>query len=420
MLVQGGRAAISLWSDLGDFAPHTKGVWEAVAELYPSSTLADYPECLGLPPIDPESAEWMAVLGQPSQRDRQVTNREVLLRYALSRAIVDQGTDFLGVEMWHRLLIERCYAAGIPILHAPLTLVDRYSDVLDIADGARVEVTAARADVWAAASPNRKAGSYTPFNVDGLRGGTQAHWFLSARFFPALLLAHAAPGGLTEVLFGGLQGESLLEASRRIRNDTRIGLGHCIGDKATDLFVKWAVGTLRLQPAGHRWTPMDVPIPMDQRIGRVMMRSGFMDEFFNTAELMRSYGAMWADETGWGLPADDAALPEAPYFLKVMEFRRNARATRRPEAAAWLASAWAAIRDGRPPVWPPQTVVTMLCEAAARDGIEVTPVTLDDAFMAIAENRCTDRDPMCNECPLSEVCQAHTDPDRSMLKLYFT
>ena len=52
--------------------------------------------------------------------------------------------------------------------------------------------------------------------------------------------------------------------------DAKYGLGFGIGDKAADLFVKWAIGCLDLTPPKQRnWRPTEAVIPMDQRIGRV-------------------------------------------------------------------------------------------------------------------------------------------------------
>ncbi len=376
--------------------------------------LADLPQGLGLPDDDPTSADWAQRLDEPTTID-STPKRELLLRYLLTRAIVDQGSDVHGVEMWHRALLEDCYAAGIYLLHRPEDFVARYADVIRIADGRRQWVVAERSELWANQSARRSAGSYTPFNVDGMRGGKQAHWFVSARFFPALLLARARPGGLSQLVFeDGPADESPLGMARRLRQDPLVGLGWCLGDKAADLFAKWAIGTLRLTPPTQRpWTAMDTSIPMDQRIGRVLMRCGVMDEFFDIPKLLRTKQGMLANLENIELPEGDA-IPAGSFFLTVRDFRRYARASR-PSAVEWLGRK----KHGRG--WLPQEVISELCRSlSAATGKEFTPVHLDDFFMEVADKWCWDQAPQCSTCPLSTSCQANNDPTRASLKFFIT
>lgn len=410
------------WSFLEGVAPHTRAVFDAAVRLDANPVLHDVPvAALRLPPIEPKAATWSVILDDASEVEPSVTVREVLLRYALTRAIVDQGSDIVGVEMWHRLLVERCYSRGIAILHRPREMVERYSEVLDIGDDARREVTEIRAGIWAKASPTKRSpGQYNVFTVDGMRGGTQAHWFLSARFFPALLLAASVPGGLSRLVFEeGPSTERPVDMARRLRNERKYGLGWCLGDKAADLFAKWAVGTLRLTPPARGWTAGDTVIPMDQRIGRVMMRCGLMDEFFDAAHLVRNASSMFTDLASQA-PPGDGRLPDKPYHLTVMNFRRSATA-RRAAAVAWLGSAWRDSASTPPPKWQPQEVVGLLCRtAAAAHRADFTPVDLDDIFMEIGDKWCTDQAPACDACPFSAGCHANNAPDALPLKKYIT
>jgi hypothetical protein len=262
-------------------------------------------------------------------------------------------------------------------------------------------------------------GAYTPFNVDGQRGGKYTHWFLSARMLPALLLAEAVPGGLTQHVFHGPQEERPSAMARRLRNDPKFGLGYCLGDKAADLFAKWAIGTLRLSPPSSTWTAADTVIPMDQRIGRLMMRTGFMDELFDVRRLLLR--SMF-DYRGEGPKPTSISEPfPSPYFLTVMDFRRSARIRSDTGAANWFARFWMRHRTGRSPLLAPQEVLSVMCQALGDAlGIDFTPVDVDDAFMEIGEKWCLDQSPKCDACPLGQVCQANTDPSREALKSYFT
>jgi hypothetical protein len=235
---------------------------------------------------------------------------------------------------------------------------------------------------------------------------------------PALLLAEAEPGGLTQVVFNGPTGERPLGMARRLRNDRRLGLGFCLGDKAADLFAKWAIGTLRLAPATSTWTGADTVIPMDQRIGRVMMRTGFMDELFDVLRLLER--PMFEYRGRLPKPAIGEPLP-SPYFLTVRDFRRTGRLRRDTLASAWFANYWNAHRLGQRTPIGPQEALSVLCRALSdSSGKDVTPVEVDDAFMQIGQEWCWDIDPNCEACPLSSTCQANNEPSRQALKLYFT
>lgn len=416
--------ATEAWAGLRVVAPHSAAIFDVAATSASRPVLHDIPtEALALPEITPLDPTWPAVLDRPTTLDPQISVRELLLRYALSRAIVDQGSDILGVEMWHRRLVERAYASGIAFLHRPTEMVQRYSEVLDLADSIREEVTEERASKWAEASPTRSAGRYSVFTVDGMRGGTQAHWFLSARFFPALLLAGSVPGGLTRLVFeAGSATERPVGMARRLRNDRKYGLGWCLGDKAADLFAKWVVGTLALTPPYSRpWTPGDTVIPMDQRIGRVMMRTGFMDEFFNVAYLVRHARNIFTDlEPTTPIPADQDEIPDKRFHLTVMNFRRAA-VVRSAAIKARLDDAWRSQSADTAPRWQPQEVVSILCRTiTAATSYTLTPVGLDDLFMEIGETWCTDQSPNCSACPFAAACQANNAPAAGALKKYIT
>lgn len=410
------------WPELEKFAPYTKASLDCLKDQVSAPVLDAIPDFLLIEDHRVDPLTWAIELDRVDF-ESGVSNREVLLRYLLSRAIVDQGSDIAGVEKWHSVLLGECYKSGFRILHAPDDFVNNYQRILEIASETRDNVVASRAAPWAAGGKNRKVGQYTPFNVDGQRGGIQAHWFLSARLFPALLLSVAHAGGLVDLVFSKMSTESPIEMSRRLRQDRVIGLGYCIGDKACDLFTKWTLGSYRLT-AGllNSWAPADSPIPMDQRIGRLMTRFGLMDEFFGVTRMMSS--------TRFGFTPDDAqprpsalgsSIPVGRWFLRVMDFRRKAKV----EAAApklWLENEWRRFGgSGRPPKFGPQDVVTILCKSLSEySGVDVTPVEIDDQLMRLGGSVCKDDLPECNDCSLSSSCQANSPRGSIALKSCYT
>lgn len=394
---------------------------ECAAAVPREPVLSEIPRVLNMPRVAVDSLQWGDCLNEVLPEG--ITRREVLLRWLMTRAIVDQGSDIVGVEMWHLGLITDCYQRGIRLLHTPLEALTRYEEIIEIADSQRRKVIAARADVWVSEKPEtRSKGSYTPFNVDGMRGGTQAHWFISARLLPGLLTAFLSSGGLTQHVFGNSATETPSEMARRLRKDTKKGLGWCMGDKACDLFAKWAVGTFRLGAGlSTTWEPSDCPLPMDQRVGRVLMRCGFMDEFFGVPRTMsiQSHGFTSMSNPRQVRPAVGDPIPKGPWHLTVMNFRRHAKVAG-GDQIGWLIEVVHQTGALKPDVWGPQEVLSLLCRSYNADHlVHVTPVELDDFIMNTAQP-CSDNNPDCEACPLVNSCQANCDTSMTNLKLYFT
>ena len=411
-----------LWDELDGFAPKTKAVWEHIGDASVAAVLDRVPGWLIPEDINQLHPDWGNFLN--SMTEYGITVRERLLRYLITRSVVDQGSDIVGVEMWHGRTFSRLYEAGIPLLDDLSLATTSFGTILEIADTCRSEVTQERAEVWASAEPGRRAAQYTPFMVDGQRGKGNTLWFVTARVLPTLYLAQVDAGGLTQHVFGRSAHELPKEMARRLRNDPshRNGLSWVMGDKACDLFAKWAVGTFRLgEGLNCNWSPADCPIPMDQRIGRVMTRTGFMDEFFGVVSEMSVKSHGFTPRSGQLRPdRDDTTIPEGTWHLTVRSFRRAAqvKARQRPAARKWIAAA--KLKFGLPaksnPYYP-QDVVSLLCRAySEKHGLLLTPVDIDDFFMEVGGKPCSDFNPGCNPCALGGICQANTDPNMTRLK----
>ena len=412
------------WSDLVIFAPHTKSVFETLSKQSESPVLDAIPTYLNIVDCRLDGDAWAIELDRTDSRTG-ISNREVLLRYVLSRAIVDQGSDIEGVEMWHSKLFERCYKDDIRVLHNISDFVSNYSKVLAMGVEVRDEVVVARAQVWAdqKKSKTRSKNSYTPFNVDGQRGGKQTHWFMSARLFPALLLANSSDGGLSKLVFGKMASETPIQMSRRLRNDPVFGLGWCIGDKACDLFSKWAIGTFRLGTGiTNAWDPADSPLPMDQRIGRLMIRFGFMDEFFGVSRMMEKKQFGFNPDDNQSRPGGKSGdIPDGRWFLRVMDFRRTAKVSD-GLLMNWLSEEWKSQGGiGKIPKLGPQEVIGILCKSMNQElGTFMTPVEIDDQLMGLGGTVCTDDSPRCSACDLATTCQANTNSTKVNLKSCYT
>lgn len=414
------------WEDLADIAPHTKAVWETIGDAKIVPVLEAVPTWLTRPLMNQGSPDWGDFLNEVTTSG--ITNRERLLRYLITRSVVDQGSDIVGVEAWHAGTFSTLYAEGIEVFDDLSLMESKYPTILRIADDFRQKVIDQRAEDWASLATNRHAANYTPFMVDGQRGKGNTHWFLTARVFPTLFLAGIHSGGLTELVFGRSASETPKEMARRLRNDVayKDGLSWVMGDKACDLFAKWAIGSFRLtEGLKCGWTPSDCPIPMDQRIGRLMIRCGFMDEFYGVVGEMSVKSHGFAPKSGQMRPrASDHEIPDGDWFLHVMDFRRNAkvRAVWRRDAREWVVATTKELgRTFSADNTTPQDVVSLLCLSYNKQFNRLlTPVEVDDYFMSVGGNQCTDRDPGCKTCSLRETCQANTAPAMIRLKNCFT
>jgi hypothetical protein len=126
-----GTFRLMSWSDLSTFAPQTKAVFESIGQQTRTPVIDVVPSYLGIVDCRFDLPSWAIELDRTDEIN-SVSNREVMLRYVLSRAIVDQGSDIEGVEMWHSRLLERCYAKGIRILHDPSDFVDNFAQILQM------------------------------------------------------------------------------------------------------------------------------------------------------------------------------------------------------------------------------------------------------------------------------------------------
>ena len=152
----------SVWNQTAPFAPYTKSVFEfAQAQDNDIVSRINIPVCLKLPTIDPQSVNWQRNLDDGSHLNPSITNREVILRYLLAKAIVDQGSDTPGIQMWFEIVVNESYKRGIQFIHDPTHFVERYPEILSIAHLAGLDVTVAVLGAhWAKNEPQSENGIF--------------------------------------------------------------------------------------------------------------------------------------------------------------------------------------------------------------------------------------------------------------------
>jgi hypothetical protein len=395
-----------------DFAPNFFNCIKRLNDLdIESPDPISLPDCLNLrsPRLFDSQSEWLTYLS--SEHQRGITVRELYLRVLLVYAVSDQGADIPGVRLFMDHFISKCYSQGRLLFHEQQIVGDTV--IIQAADeGARIAFEE-RSEIWAQTG-KRSASTYSVFTVDNVRGKPSANWYVNSRIAPPLSLPFQIKGGLTSLLTNVTNRDEVKDV---VRQDTIHGLFYAIGDKALDLYVKWIYGTFGFFVDIGGLKPRDVPVPMDQRIGKVLMRCGFMDELFDLKNCINDGRFLLKGPGKSGAELIDGEPPQERVFLRVTDFRRHGR-VRHSELCLVLNEYRSTAISGR--TLPPQiTINTILQMISSNTLIDILPHEFDDLLMHVAK-WCHDREPDCDSCPIQNQCQANIVPEKSFLKEYYT
>jgi hypothetical protein len=395
-----------------ELAPNFSNCLGRLSELgIDSPEPIDLPSCLNLqtPKFFKTKEGWLNYLS--STHVDGITVRELYLRVLLVYAVSDQGADIPGVRLFMNYFISQCYSQGKFLFHEQQIIGDQL--IIKAADEGAKLAFKERSEIWAQTG-KRSASTYSVFTVDSVRGKPSANWYVNSRIAPPLSIPFQISGGLTSLLLNCKNRDEVKEV---LRQDTLHGLFYAIGDKALDLYVKWIYGTFGLFIGIGGMAPRDVPVPMDQRIGKVLMRCGFMDELFDLKKCILD-GRFLLKGPGKG-KADlvDGNPPQDRVFLRVTDFRRHGR-IRDDELVPVLNHYRSSVFSGK--TLPPQIAINTILELfRATSSISILPHQFDDLLMHVAEF-CHDREPDCEKCPLRNQCQANKISEKSFLKEYYT
>jgi len=405
------------YSRLRQISPHFIESLETLISKKTTSSdliLHDLPSCLNLrnrKDFD-NLNDWHDYLSIEDKNG--LTAREVYLRVLLVYAVSDQGADIPGVRDFLNEFITSCYSDNKRIFHEIQKIGD--SIIIKHAANTAENVFNRRSEDWAKIG-NRKASRYSVFTVDSVNGKPSANWYVNSRISPPLSLPFQIEGGLTALLS---QINNLVQARNQIRQDVVHGLFYTIGDKALHLYLKWVFGTLRLFPK-EIGIPLDyIPVPMDQRIGIVLMRCGFMDEFCNLDSCHQA-GKYLLSKPGGSAVRDLETIDMSDrIFLRVTDFRKNGRLVEPSKSILQPFVPKYYLDNVLKKSIDPQIAINcilILRKLATKE--DYYTFEFDDAMMHVA-NFCHDINPDCLSCPISSTCQANNVLERSTLKKYYT
>jgi len=341
-------------------------------------------------------------------RDGCCTPREVLTRFLLLMAVLDQGPDIPGLRQMLIQVTNHLYAREIRFLHRPADFFREIGVAVDQIIRSHDSIKAIRAQEWA--KENRSTPSkYNLFKYD--RNQTKALHYAVARWGVPLLLPlfleqdpaftldfpqEDNPNLLLDYLECWPSAERM---SEQIKAHKRYGLGKAIGDKATHLFTKWVVETFRLsRRADKGWSPFSYEVPYDSNAGRVLWRTGYILHWLDEHTLLEK-GVVQLDKGKGGA-----------HYLRVTNLRGITIPLKERNSKQWalyLDLTREHFKGGRPQKAQFQRLqhLYLLEHTQNYPDNQLTVANFDDGLMYVGTHFCYNHErPRCRECPLNSLC----------------
>lgn len=345
------------------------------------------------------------------RRDGACTRRELLLRYLLLNAVLDQGPDTEGVRKLLTDVTNALYRREVRFLHRPEVFFQELGVAVDQITSVHEVVKGLRASHWAAINQSQ-ASKYSLFLDGAQQVLNYAVFRWGSPLAVPLLLAkdEAEEERRAEALYRYVTKWPSAEImSEKLKAHPRYGLGKAIGNKAAHLFAKWIVHTFALvQRDEPGWGPFGSEMPFDSNAGRVLFRTGFFFQWASLEEYVK-----------WNV-VQLAKGKRGTHYIRVTNIRgrKSARAGSDPhllKAYQDLYRQYLCPGKGTPRKVEIQRIPLVLLLETGH-----TPGELDDGLMFIGTQHCFNHaEPSCDDCPASAHCVGHT-ADRSLITDYRT
>ena len=332
------------------------------------------------------------------------TRREILTRYLLLSAVLDQGPDLEGVKLVLKEVVNSLYEKEIRIFHKPLDFFKELGISIDEILERHASIKKLRADDWAnenKSNPNK----YNLFTdrTKQVLGYAVYRWGVPL-CVPHLLEKdfHKNKKESTEPLVEYIENWDSAEImSQQIKDNERYGLGKAIGEKAGHLFAKLYIHTFEIaKRKDNSFGPLSYELPFDSNAGRVLFRTGFL---LNCAKLS-DYVKWEVIQKGKGKGGED--------YIRVTNIRgkkSNILATSKEMMNSYetICIKYLNVRQRRPSTVEIQQVPNTLLL-----GTEYGIGDLDDGLIYIGTNYCYNHDePECKKCPIRDFCLGYDKKD---------
>lgn len=332
-----------------------------------------------------------------SKNDGLWTRREILTRYLLVRAVLDQGPDMEGVRIFVRDVVNALYKKEIRIFHKPLEFFKEMGISIDEILEKHASVKKIRATEWAKENEST-ANKYNLF-IDGSKqvlGYAIFRWGVPL-CVPLLLEKDSQKNQKqsSEPLVDYIENWDSAEImSQQIKDNERYGLGKAIGDKAGHLFVKWYIHTFGLTKRKDKaFGPLSYELPFDSNAGRVLFRIGFLLCLANLSD----YESWEVIQKGKGKGGE--------HYLRVTNIRgkksqKFSNFKKLMNSYSSICIEYLKVRKRRPSKIEIQQIPNLLLLET-----DYSIGDLDDGLMHIGTNYCLNHaNPKCKLCPINDVC----------------
>lgn len=338
--------------------------------------------------------------GSLDERDGLVTRRELLLRFLVLNAVIDQGPELLGVRELLYKVTNDLYLREIRFLHKPLSFFQELGIAIDRILTQHESVKSARAEIWAADNQSN-ASRYNLFIDNSRQVLSYAVFRWGVPLALPLLLEKDNTREVVQpfVLLDYLQSwPSSEEMSQQLKDNERYGLGKAIGDKACHLFTKWMVSSFRLtQRLELSWGDLSYEVPYDSNAGRVLWRTGYL--------------LKWSDEKSYisRQVVQPGAGKGGANYIRVTNIRDM-------KATTELSSHYKTLYDDISINFlkshkrtPKKVAIQRIQHAYLLDSYHISGLGVaefDEGLIHIGTNYCFNHsDPLCDHCPVNHLCE---------------
>lgn len=323
-----------------------------------------------------------------------INRRELLTRFLLLSAVIDQGPDIVGVRQFLSQVTNDLYHSNVRFLHTPVAFFQELGIAIERILEQHKSIKAVRAEDWARdnlSTPNR----YNLFMDNSSQALNYAvfRWGVPLAL-PLLLEKDQCKIQSRSPLLDYLEGYSSAEIMTfYLKSHERYGLGKAIGDKACHLFAKWIVSIFQLTRKNDiSWGPYSFEVPFDSNAGRVLWRTGYFlnwaseEDYVNHQAIQKGRGKGGLDYIRVtnirGMSAQVEMLPEIRDAYTEIAIKHLATHKKQPRKFE---------------IHRLQHPYLMLSKQ--------TVANFDDGLIHIGTSYCFNHaEPKCNECPLKKLC----------------
>jgi len=342
------------------------------------------------------------------KRDGACTRRELLLRFLVLNAVLDQGPDIVGVRKMLIDVTNSLYRREIRFLHTPVEFFKELGVSIDQIIEKHQTVKELRKAIWGNDNQTNPE-KYNLFMDNSKQALNYAifRWGVPLAL-PLLLEKDCADDDekKSTALVDYLEfWESAETMSQQLKDNERYGLGKAIGDKACHLFAKWMVSSFCLTRKNEvSWDEFSYEVPYDSNAGRILWRTGYFLQWATKEEFVKAN----VIQVGAGKQGLD--------YLRITNIRGVGASTVLPENIQSCYSEIAVnhLKSHRRP--PRKVEIQRIQHAYLLEDYENTGLSVsdfDEGLIYIGTNFCFNHDkPNCEHCPIEKYCQGlHSSPE---------